>query len=169
MDIAVKVGAACVMTAASAMGGRLFSLTHARRTRVLREILSGLKRLEIEMLEHRLPMKEALSACGSIFEQTAQEMGKGIAPQTAYERCVPRLRRRGGLLDSLQDGDMTALRRLFAALGEGGLHRQRLLLHEAAGELEQLREQAQIRQQQNGRLYTSLSALGGLAAALLMM
>lgn len=169
MNIAVKVGAACVMTAASAMGGRLFSLTHMRRARMLREILSGVRHLEIEMLEHRLPVKEALSACGGVFEQTAQEMDKGISPQAAYERCAPGLRRRGCLLDSLQDEDMTALRRLFASLGEGGLHRQRLLLSEASGELEQLFHRASDRQQQTGQLYTSLSALGGLAAALLMM
>ena len=169
MNIAVKVGAACVMTAASAMGGRLFALSHVRRGHILREILRGVRRLEIGMIEHRLPIREALKLCGGVFERAAQQMETGLSPQAAYERCVPQLRRRGGLIDSLEEADMTALNRLFASLGEGGIHRQRLLLNETAGELEQLIEQANDRQRQSGKLYTSLSALGGLAAALLMM
>ncbi len=169
MTIALKIGAACVMTAACAWGGRLFSLAQLRRTRMLGEILAGVRRLNVEMLEYRLPLCAALSVCGGIFAETARCMDESTSPRQAYEKAAARLRERGGALDSLQEADMTALGRLFGSLGTGSARQQRLLLGETAEELERLGEQARRRQEQSGRLYTSLSALGGLAAALMMI
>ncbi len=169
MEIALKVGAACVMTAACAWGGRLLALTQLRRVRTLEETLSGVRRLSVEMLEHRLPVQAALMACGGVYAETARHMKGGASPQQAYERAREPLRMRGALLDSLEEGDMTALMRLFGGLGAGGVQKQRLLLSETEEELRRLIEQARRRQEQSGRLYTSLSALGGLAMALMMM
>ena len=169
MEIALKVGAACVMTAACAWGGRLLSLTQLRRVRTLEAALLGVRRLSVEMLEHRLPLGDALVACGGVYAETARHMEGGISPLQAYERVKESLRARGALLDSLEEGDMTALMRLFGGLGAGGMQKQRLLLSETEEELRRLIEQARRRQEQSGRLYTSLSALGGLAMALMMM
>lgn len=169
MNVALKIGAACVMTAACAWGGRLFSLTQQRRSRTLEEILSGVRRLNVEMLEYRLPLHAALSVCGSIYAETARQMGENISPRQAYENALRRMRERGGALDSLQEEEMTALSRLFGSLGEGSAQQQRLLLNDTAEELDRILVKARRQQEQSGRLYTSLSALGGLAAALIMI
>lgn len=169
MDVAMRVGAACVMTAASAWGGRMLAGAQARRAEALKEALNGVKRLNVEMLERRMPLKEALELCGGAFEAAARQMEGGAPPGEAWERAAEALRVRGELLDSLEEGDMTALKRLFSGLGCGGLQAQRLVLNEAAEELERLWGQARRKREEQGRLYASLGALGGLALALLLL
>ena len=169
MDIAVRLGAACVMTAASAWGGRMMACTQARRAETLRAVLAGTRRLSVEMLERRTPVREALAACGGAFAETAGQMEGGAPPGEAYEQAIIAMRERGGLLDSLEEGDLAALRRLFSGLGEGGLQAQRLVLNEAAEELERLAGQARRKKEEHGKLYTSLGALAGLAAALMLL
>ena len=170
MDIAVRLGAACVMTAASAWGGKMLAGAQARRVETLQRTLAGVRRLNVEMLERRTPVKEALLACGeAVFEETAGQMEGGAPPGAAYARAEERLRERGGALDSLEEGDMAAFRRLFDGLGEGGVEAQRLVLNEAAEELERLAGQARKKKEEHVKLYASLGALSGLALALLLL
>lgn len=166
----MRIGAACVMTAAGAWSGRMLAGAQMRRTRTLEALRSGVRRLETEMLERRMPLSEALEACeNGLFCAAAKEMKNGKEPFEAYRQASERLRKRGELLDSLEEGDMAALGRLFAHLGMDGAQSQRLLLRDAQEELERLTAQARSRQQEYGRLYTSLGALGGGALALLLM
>lgn len=165
----MRMGAACVMTAASAWGGRLLAGAQARRAEALKEAAGGVKRLRIEMLERRMPLREALSAAGGLFSSAAGEMEGGAPPGEAWKRAADRLSLRGGLLDSLEECDRTALGRLFDGLGQGGLQAQRLVLSEAEGELERLYLQARKKREEQGKLYGSLGALGGLAFALLLL
>ena len=169
MMAAVRAGAACVMTAAGAWGGNLLAGAQKRRADTLAQAYSGVRRLEIEMLEKRMPVREALSACGGLFEETARQMEGGAPPGEAWEAARKKLQARGALLDSLEEGDMTALGRLFSGLGAGGVQAQRLGLNEAAGELERLAGQARKKREEQGKLYASLGALGGLALALLLL
>ena len=170
MDMTVRIGAACVMAAAGAWSGRLLAGAQVRRTQTLAQMLGGVRRLGVEMLERRRALADALEGCAhALFEQTAAGIRAGGAPDEAYRGAAARLRERGGALDSLNEGDMTALGRLFGHLGEGGLQTQRLVIREAEEELERLCEQSRRRQQEYGRLYTSLGALGGIAAALMML
>lgn len=169
MDSAMRVGAACVMTAASAWGGKMLAGAQARRAETLKEALNGVRRLNVEMLERRMPLREALELCGGAFEAAARRMEGGAPPGEAWSRTAAELHARGGLLDSLQEGDMTALKRLFEGLGSGGVQAQRLVLNEAAEELECLWGQARRKREEQGRLYASLGALGGLALALLLL
>ena len=170
VDMTVRIGAACVMTAAGAWGGRMLAGAQMRRTQTLEALRSGVRRLEAEMLERRMPLADALEMSGDrLFEATAEEMRAGEAPFEAYERAAERLRVRGGALDSLEEGDMAALSRLFEHLGDGSVQSQRLLLRDAEEELGRLAIQARNRRQEYGKLYTSLGALGGGALALLLM
>ena len=123
----------------------------------------------IEMLEKRMPLLDALSVCGGPFLMVAREMEGGAPPGAAFDAAKEDMRARGGILDSLEEGDMAALKRLFSGLGEGGLQAQRLVLNEAAEELERLTGQARAKREEQGRLYTSLGALTGLAAAMLLL
>ena len=170
MDVTMRIGAACVMTAAGAWIGRMLAGAQMRRTQTLEALGSGVRRLEVEMLERRMPLSEALGACeNGLFCAAAGEMRKGRAPFEAYRRAAERLRKRGGMLDSLEEGDMAALGRLFAHLGMDGMQSQRLLLRDAQEELARLTAQARSKHQEYGKLYTSLGALSGGALALLMM
>ena len=128
-----------------------------------------MKRLEIEMLERRMPLREALSLAGGAFLAAAEEMEGGAPPGEAWKRAEEGQTARGAPLDSLEENDLTALRRLFGRLGEGGLQTQRLALTEAAEELERLCAQARRRRDEQGRLYASLGGLGGLVLALLLL
>lgn len=169
MEAAMRMGAACVMTAASAWGGRLLAGAQARRAEALKEAAGGVKRLRIEMLERRMPLREALLAAGGLFSSAAGEMEGGAPPGEAWRRAEKGLTERGGLLDSLEEGDRTALMRLFDGLGSGGLQAQRLVLTEAEEELERLQGQARRKREEQGKLYASLGGLGGLALALLLL
>ena len=170
MDAAMRVGAACMMTAASAWGGRMLAGTQTRRMQALEEALHGVRRLQVEMLDRRLPVKEALAACpGALFAAVSRAMEGGSPPGTAFGAAEGSLSARGGPLDSLTGGDLAALRRLFSGLGENGVEPQRLRLHESAEELERLLGEARRKREEHGRLYTSLGALVGLAAALLLL
>jgi len=169
MEAAMKMGAACVMTAASAWGGKLLAGAQQRRAEALREAVNGVRRLNIEMLERRMPLKDALLAADGLFSFAAREMEGGAPPGEAWLRAEPALRERGAMLDCAEESDRTALRRLFEGLGGGGLQAQRLVLSEAEEELTRLHQRAQKRREEQGRLYASLGALGGLALALLLL
>lgn len=169
MESTVRIGAACVMTAASAWGGRLMAGAQARRAEALSEAVSGVKRLEIEMLERRMPLRDALSLAGGIFLEAAGEMEGGAPPGEAWIRAEGRLTERGSILDCIGECDKTALRRLFDGLGSGGLQTQRLVLSEAEEELERLGRQALKKSEEQGKLYASLGALSGLAMALILL
>lgn len=141
-----------------------------RRAQTLKELLEAVRRLTVEMLERRMPLADALEACGAeLCARTAVQMRMGATPAQAYARSIGAFRERGGRLDSLDEEDMTALKRLFDHLGEGGVQTQRLVLREAEEELERLSERARSRHQEYGRLYTSLGGLAGIAVALMMM
>ena len=169
MDMAVRMGAACVMTAASAWGGRLMAGAQGRRAEALYEAVGGVKRLQIEMLERRTTLKEALSLARGAFSAAADEMEGGAPPGEAWERAQRAQTARGAPLDALEESDLTALTGLFARLGEGGLQTQRLALTEAEEELLRLHDQARRRRDEQGRLYASLGGLGGLALALMLL
>ena len=170
MEMGVRLGAACLMTAASAWGGRMLAGAQARRTEALREMLGGVRRLQVDMLDRRLPLGEALKACGgALMAATAERMAEGLAPEEACGEAAAGLRERGGPLDCLEEGDMAAVKRLFGGLGEGGLEKQRVLLKDTEEELERLLRQARRKREEQGKLYASLGALGGLAMALLLL
>jgi hypothetical protein len=127
------------------------------------------KRLRIEMIERRMPLRDALSRAGGVFLEAAGEMEGGAPPGEAWIRAEGRLTERGSVLDCIGECDKTAFRRLFDGLGAGGLQTQRLVLSEAEEELERLSEQARKKREEQGKLYASLGALGGLAMALILL
>lgn len=169
MEMMVRIGAACVMTASGAWGGKMLAGAQERRARALHEAGEAVRRLKVEMLERNMPLKEALAVCGGLFSSAAEEMESGSGPGCAYEQAMDRLSARGGSLDCLTEADRTALRRLFSGLGEGGAQAQRLLLEDAQEELERLEKQAVRKREEQGKLYGSLGALSGIALALIML
>lgn len=169
METMIKIGAACMMTISGAWGGKMLASAQERRVRALREAGEGIRRLQVEMLERRTPLQEALSECGGLFSEAARMMNEGSEPREAYRQAMERLSARGEALDCLIGSDWTALKRLFSRLGEGGAQTQRLLVEDAQEEIRRLEAQAMKKREEQGKLYGSLGALGGIAAALLLL
>ncbi len=170
MDGTIRLGAACALTVACGWGGRMLAAAQGRRAQALSGLHAGVKRLAAEMLERRLPLQEALSACGEeLFAAVARGLAAGNSPSAACAAAMGALGTRGQALDALDEGDVAALQRLFDRLGEGNVTVQRLLLEEAAEELQRLHGQARRRREEQGKLYASLGALTGLALALMLL
>lgn len=158
----VRVLAALIMTAACGGVGYSAARTQTRRRRALAELGQAVDRLEINMLEQRLPLAEALRRAGHpLFERAAKGLDE-LPPEESLRRAAEELSARMGPLDALTRDDMTALHHLAGELGRYDAHRQRLLLHETRGELRALEEQASRQAAEKNRLYVSLGALGGL-------
>lgn len=169
MEMMIRIGAACVMTASGALGGKMLAGAQERRARALHEAGEAVRRLRVEMLERNMPLKEALLSCGGLFSEAAGVMDRGSGPGEAYEQAMEKLGARGGPLDCLTADDRTALKRLFSGLGEGGSKAQRLLIEDAQEELMRLEKTAVRKREEQGRLYGSLGALSGIALALIML
>ena len=162
--------AALALTAACGCMGWSAALRLTRRARALGELERALGRLEIGMLEKRLPLDRALTETGhALFEEAARRMDAAAAPGEALRGAAVRFSERGGALDCLTAADMTALYHLADELGTGGLQRQRLVLNEAKEEIANLAVQAAKRAAEMNRLYISLGALGGLTAAIILI
>jgi len=169
MEMMVRIGAACVMTASGAWGGKMLAGAQERRARALHEAGEAVRRLKVEMLERNMPLRDALSECGGLFSQAAEAMNAGSGPGAAFEEAFQQMRRHGKPLDCLTEADEVALRRLFSGLGEGSSQAQRLLIEDAQEELSRLQRQAARKREEQGKLYGSLGALSGIALALLML
>ena len=158
----MRIAAALIMTAACGGVGYSAARSQLRRRRALTELGQALDRLEINMLEQRLPLAEALRRAGHpLLERAARKMDE-LSPEESLRRAAEELSERMGPLDALTRDDMTAVHHLARELGRYDAHRQRLLLHETRGELRALEEQAARQAAQKNRLYVSLGALGGL-------
>ena len=169
MNAEIRLAAAALLTAACAGIGFSMAAAQSRRAKTLAGLARSVRRLEIAMMEKRLPLGEAMKEAGhALFEQAALSVGE-LGPDKSLRAAAKRLSARGGVLDSLARDDMTALSRLAGELGQGGAERQRLLLEETAGEISALAESAARRASEESRLYTSLGALGGLALAVLLV
>lgn len=158
----IRMAAALAMTAACGGLGYSAARSPIRRRTALEELGRAVDRLEIAMLEKRMPLGEALrSGGGALFERAAVYLEE-LEPDKALRRAAQELSGRMGALDALTPDDMTAVYHLADELGRQGAQRQRLLLHETREELRRLEVQAALQAAEKGKLYVSLGVLGGL-------
>lgn len=168
MDGGMRLAAALILTAACAGLGWWAALWQARRLQALGALRRAVCRLQEDMLEKRMPLREAMARAGHpLFEAAARE--SGADPGEDLDRAAQALSRRGGPLDCLTREDMAPVKRLASELGRGSAQRQRLLLTETAEELAAMAVQAGRLAAERSRLFISLGALGGLALAALMI
>ena len=161
--------ALCVVLG-GALIGKSMSDCVRRRAASLRAITDGLKRLRVRMTGMFEPVQTALLRADSpLFSMLSEAMADGMSAGEAWERALPKSRRRGGPLDSLSDSDQQALSSLFAGLGQSGREEQDLLVGAAIRELETHLEGAQAKAREADRLYTTLGLLIGLMLALIVI
>lgn len=161
--------AALVLTAAGGGIGYSAARVQVRRRRALEEMGRAVDRLEIDMLEKRLPLDEALGGAGHVLFERAAGYCCDMEPDAALRRAAGELSISMGALDALTGDDMTAVYHLADELGKSGSQRQRLLLHETREELRRLEGQAARRASEQSRLYVSLGALGALMLGIVLM
>ena len=168
MDTGMRLAVCALLTAACAGLGWFAALWQLRRVKALEELRRAVLRLQEDMLDKRMPLREAMARSGHpLFEAAARETG--AEPTAALADAAAALARRGGALDSLTREDMASVRRLAGELGKGSAQRQRLLLTETAEELSALHTQADKLAAERNRLYISLGTLGGLALAAMLV
>ena len=174
MDFAVQIGlrvaASAALVASGALAGRSMAGSQRRRAEALHQLAGAVDALAHAMLARRLPLGDALSDPGcAAFGQAGRLVSAGHAPEAAWRAAYAGLSARGGPLDALRAEDARALATLFQGLGVGGAQAQRALLDEAGRTLAQLGEAAQKARDEQGRLYTTLGALTGMAAAVMLL
>ena len=169
MNAGMKLALAMILTAACAGLGWSAALRQTRRARALTALRRAVIRLKEDMLEKRLPLREAMARSEHPLFTRASGGAEGIEPDEALREAAHALAARGGALDSLAREDMAALDRLAGGLGRGGADRQRLLLSETEEELSALENAAARLAAERNRLYVSLGALGGLALAVMLV
>lgn len=165
----VRMAAALMLSAVCGGIGYSAARVQVRRRRALEEIGRAVDRLEIDMLEKRLPLEEALSGAGHMLFKKAAGYCRDMEPDKALRRAAGELSGSMGALDALTEDDMTAVYHLSDELGRHGAQRQRLLLHETREELRRLEAQAARRASERNRLYVSLGALGGLIVSIVLI
>ena len=168
MDTGMRIAAAVLLTAACAGLGWFAAMWQLRREKALEALRQAVLRLQEDMLDRRMPLREAMAKAGHpLFEAAARDTG--AEPGDALAKAAGELTRRGGPLEGLTKDDMAAIQRLSGELGKGSAQRQRLLLTETAEELAALLTQADKLAAERNRLYISLGTLGGLALAAMLI
>ncbi|MEA4897166.1 stage III sporulation protein AB [Bacillota bacterium Meth-B3] len=166
----LRLTAAAVLTLCGAAAGRSLAAVRRRRVVQLMLLTAALQRLEVQMLEKLLPLKEALAASahpalGAVGEGMTGARGALLS----WLGAADALRARGGELSALCGEDVAALDRLFDGLGTSGASEQRILLEGVQEELKRLAQAARKTADEHAKLYTSLGLIAGLALSICLL
>lgn len=164
----LRIVAAAALSVASMLAGRAVAGACVRRAQTLGALIEALKKLEVDMLDRLLPLREALQGGHAAMRAVAEAM-KGCPASEAWRRAGAALTARGGALDCLTAPDMTALTELFDGLGASGAAQQRILIGGALESLEALRGEADRKAREESKLYATLGLLAGLSLSILLM
>ena len=152
------VAALCCALAGRSMAGR-----GMRRARLIAETMDSLQLLRIHMLDNLMPLQAALEkANGGILRECARLL-PGNDTAGAWSELLRSQKRRGGMLDSLTNGDIDALTRFFGRLGATSLDEQKQLFDVMIKEMGMLEAEARSEGDKKNRLYMTLGALTGAA------
>ncbi len=166
----LRLALAAVIVAACGLCGAALARAEERRWRMLRDTVSGLKRLRVQIVHLREPLARALKQSGAqLLAATAEHLDGAPCAAEAWRQTWSVAGSRGGAGDCLSAQDVRALERLFDRLGESGCADQDAAIRACAAELEEAAENARQRAMATSRLYTSLGLLLGLALAVLVV
>lgn len=160
--------AAAALSIACMLAGRAAAGARVRRAATLAALIEGLKRLEIDMLDKLLPLKEALMNGHAVPRAVAEAM-RGCGAAEGWRRSRAALAARGGPLDCLTAEDLAALDALFDGLGATGSAQQRILIRGALEALAALRGEADRKAREESKLYSTLGLMAGLSLSILIM
>ncbi|MDO4548327.1 MAG: stage III sporulation protein AB [Clostridia bacterium] len=166
----VRLVAGVMLTFAGACAGRAMADVRKKRVRQLKDICRALERLQIAMIERRMPLEQALTAAGCEgFAAVSSLIKSERSVYDAWKKAQQTLRAKGAALSMLEGEDILALDNMFSALGLTGLSEQRLLLSDTGEALRALYDSARKKADEQARLYSTLGMLTGLAVAILLI
>ena len=161
--------AACVVLGC-ALCGRATAEAARRRGCTLRALTDGLKVLRIHMTGMLEPVQSALVAANcALYSMVAEGMAGGRSAGESWRSVRAAALRRGGPGDALSEADARVLDGLFDRLGESGRAEQGTLIGATLESMEALRDQAEKKAAEAGRLHMSLGLLVGLMLALIFV
>ena len=166
----MRIGLALCLVAGSTLIGKSLATSAHRRTELLKGAAAALRILRIHIVSMFEPVQNSLEQSDClIFKQVGQKMCQGMSARTAWQEMKPRLRRRGGLADSLTSADEQVLDAIFEQLGQSGREAQDILLTGAIQSLDASQESARVLAAEADRLYVALGLLIGLMMALVIL
>lgn len=166
----VRLVAAAILSLCCALMGRALCAKEVRRVQMLSSLRAALPMLTVEMLERMMPLPGALRLSGQpLLVRLALQIEQGMGAREAWVRLREQLTQQGQMLDCLLEDDLLRLDQLFDGLGISGISAQRLLLQESERAIERQHQQAQVRAQERGKLFTNLGLLLGLAIAVCLL
>lgn len=164
----IKLLAAAAVTIAAAMCGRSMAQGAQRRLHTILELLDGLRRLRIQMVERLEPLSRALAQTGSpILSAVSELLNETVGAYAAWQILCRRERARGGKLDGLTAREFETLDQMFERLGASGRNDQAQIIENCLAALEDSKREAQERAAQAARLYPTVGGLLGLMLAVL--
>jgi stage III sporulation protein AB len=166
--MALRLFAAAALSVACALAGRAVAGACVRRASTLGELIDSVRRLEVNMLDKLMPLREALQ-CGHEAMRAVADAMQGCGASGAWHRAKEALLMRGGALDCLACEDVEALCTLFEGLGTSGAAQQRLLIGGAIESLQALKGEADKKAREESKLYSTLGLLAGMSLAILLM
>lgn len=152
------------------MCGWSLSWAAERRCRILEEILRAISLLRYRTTDGLVPLEAILKSCEcEPFVRLAEHLKSQHDLEDAWTSLCESERRRGGVMDSLSDTDITTLGRLFSRLGRVGSAEQNAAIVACSNELSQELIAAREHSASIGKTYTSIGFLCGLSIAILML
>lgn len=164
----IKLFAAVAVTIAAVMCGHSMAQGAQRRLHTILELLDGLRRLRIQVVEQLEPLSRALAQSGSpILSAVSEFLSETVGAHAAWQMLCQKERARGGKLDGLTARELEPLDRMFERLGASGRNDQAQIIETCHAALEDSRLEAQERAAQAARLYPTVGGLLGLMLAVL--
>lgn len=152
------------------MCGHALAGTIERRKRMLADLLTALRKLQIALTSMLEPLEEALKRTHfPLFEAVAERLPWERCAADAWDTVQNKECKRGGKADCLAPCDLSALDGLFEHLGMNGREEQAEAIQSCILVLEESLAETKERAAQTGKLYTSLGFLAGLSLAVLMI
>lgn len=159
-----------VILLACAGVGRTLSNARRRRVELLNELLTAMRVLRLRMLNSMEPLGILLRKSDS---RLFQDLGNGLWEGGGLDDCWRERRaveaRRGGMLDSLTEGDLNVLDGFFQNLGRSGRDEQCALFSSVIGQMEEAQTHARHRYADASKIYTALGTLIGIGICVLIV
>jgi stage III sporulation protein AB len=149
-----------------AMVGRALAKRLIRRADLIVNIIDGLKLMRVHALDGLNPISTALAKSKCALLRGVGDALNDEGLSVAWQEYSSVARRKGGELDCMGDAEYDALTVFFESLGASGASEQRRIYDSAIETLARLESEARKDSAEKLRLYTTLGALSGAAAAI---
>lgn len=170
--MALRLILALMVTLFTALAGRALGSGRTRSADGLRALMDDLQALRSLTLERLLPIRAALLEMKlPCLQMTGREMTAdgALLPAAAWARVSDRERAPGGKMEDFSDEDAGEVGALFEALSHLSRREQDAQYARTIARLGKREEEVRAAGREKSKLYTSLGALVGLMASVMLV